>query len=206
MAEYNASLAKFIKKLQDDGIESGNIEQAKIIKDANFKATQIINEAKNQAKKIFLGIEEEHKKKEDFLNSELKMAARDFLIKLKQEIKKKIINPSIKEKVTESMSDISFLKKCLKNVILNYQAQEKEKLTLVVSENVKKTLETYFKQEINPNIKKINLTFALGDFTAGFQLKSNNNNYIWDFTDNTLTKCISSLIDSSLSDYLLGSK
>ena len=132
-----SGVQELIDKLRDDGVKLGEASAKEIIDKAQEEANQILENAKNEAKKL---VDEADKRIElDKKNADeaLKLAARDSLLYLELEIRKRI-DAKLKNVIGDVMADRKFIEK----VILSIAGKSKKMIAedsaveLLLSERV----------------------------------------------------------------------
>jgi vacuolar-type H+-ATPase subunit H len=207
MNNHTVGLSKLIQQIKHDGVIAGKKKYNDIIIQANEKSKQIIDDAKRQSDKLILETKNSCSKKVLQMKSELKISARDFILKFRNTIKQRIIRPILKNKIDSIISNDNFMINCLSNIITNYIKANNEPIEIVVSKKVKHQLIDVFKNYISREmLDKSMIIFSEQKDLSGFKIKSSKENFIWDFSSETIAYELSRLIESSLADFLFREK
>ena len=113
------TIQAFVGKLRDDGVKAGQEAAEQIKSEAQSKVEQTIEAANAQAQKI---IEKAESQAESIYNrsqTELKLAARDAVLKLQDTIAKSISKVLV-EPVEDTLSNTEFLATMLQDIIVQY--------------------------------------------------------------------------------------
>ena len=207
MNNHTIGLSELIQSLKRDGILAGENERNRIVEQAKKESEKIINNAAEKANTLISKAENKCLAKTSQMESELKMAARDFLLKFKSELREKIIYPEIKNKISDAINGDDFIKDCLKNLILEYTKSDKKKFEAIVSKPIKEKLINFFKTKLSKSVIEDSMpTIIVGDNLSGFKLKLNGENFVWDFSLDAISYELSKFIDPSLTSFLIGKK
>ncbi|MGI6322654.1 MAG: hypothetical protein ACOXZO_04975 [Bacteroidales bacterium] len=102
-------LQELTDKIYQEGITKGREESEKIIAEARAEAERIIKKAEDEAKEILSKTEKEAEELKENTQSELRIAFRNALNSLRQDVESMITAKIIDEPVSEVMSDNSFV-------------------------------------------------------------------------------------------------
>ncbi|MBE9480249.1 MAG: V-type ATP synthase subunit E [Bacteroidetes bacterium] len=167
-------ILELTKKIYNEGVEKAKKEADSIISAAKNKEKDSIEQAEKQAVEI--------KKNAD---SEIRLAARQFISNLKQQITGLITTAQVEVPVKDAFKDEKFVKNIILTVIKNWNPQKPEELniSLLLPQKDEKEFTDFFKNktkellnaglEINfePNIK------------SGFKIGPKDGSYYISFTD-----------------------
>lgn len=149
-------------KLYKEGVEKGNENAAKLVKDANEKSKDIIDAANKKAEEI---IKEANKKAEELqvnTQSELKLFTRQSVEALKTEIADIINGEVVSDSVKAATADKDFMQK----MILKLVEGLVENGEAVIQANDAKSLKTYFESQAKESFnKKIKIEKVNGNKT-----------------------------------------
>lgn len=101
---------ELIEQLQSEGVEKAREESRRIISEAEADAKKKLAEARAEADKIIAAAREERKNQETAFHSAAKLAARDVILNLKNEITR-LYRLEILSRVQEVMKDETLLEK-----------------------------------------------------------------------------------------------
>ena len=117
------SIETFVAKLQSEGVEVGRQEADKLLANAHQEAEKIVADAKAQAEKILADARGEAGKTLMRGKTELELAARDALLRLREALSKSL-EAVLQYRVRETLTDVDFLGKILHELILLYAKDE----------------------------------------------------------------------------------
>lgn len=178
-------ILELTQKIYNEGVEKAKKEAKLIIANAKKEADNITNAAKNREKEISEQAQkqaDEHKKNAD---SEIRLAARQFISNLKQQITGLITTAQVEVPVKDAFKDETFVKNIILIIIKNWNPQKPEELNirLLLPQKDEKEFTEFFNNkakellnaglEINfePNIK------------SGFKIGPKDGSYYISFTD-----------------------
>lgn len=141
-------LQELTRKLYDEGLEKGRAEADKLVADARKDAERIVAEARAEAEQIVRGAEA---KAEDVAKNsltEIALAGRQAVAKIKSEIASLIVAKSTSEGVAKAVMDPAFIKEMLLAVARNWNGNDSGKVTLeaLLPEAECKTLDAAFEK------------------------------------------------------------
>ncbi len=108
-------LQELTDKIYQEGIARGTQESEKIIAEARAEAERIIKKAEDEAEEILSKTGKEAEELKKNTQSELRIAFRNALNSLKQDIERMITSKIIDEPVSEVMSDNSFIARLIES-------------------------------------------------------------------------------------------
>ncbi len=205
MSNRTVGLSELIQRLKHDGIVAGEGERDKILEHARIQGQKIIDDATKKANDLINQAQTQCIAKTAHMESELKMAARDFLLKFKNELRQKIIQPTVQAKVASAASDDEFIKNCLKDLVLEYATVGNGQIEAVVSKQTKEKLVDFFKSELSKELAGKSMPILTSeDSLSGFKLKQSGQNFVWDFSVEAISQELSRLVDPTLAVFLMG--
>ena len=178
-------ILELTEKIYNEGVEKAKKEAKQIIANATKEADKIISTAKDREREISEQAQkqaDEHKKNAD---SEIRLAARQFISNLKQQITGLITTAQVEVPVKDAFKDETFVKNIILIIIKNWNPQKPEELNirLLLPQKDEKEFTEFFNNkakellnaglEINfePNIK------------SGFKIGPKDGSYYISFTD-----------------------
>jgi V/A-type H+-transporting ATPase subunit E len=195
-----SGIAELIGRLKKDGVDAGESEKQRIIEEAQAKAEEILAEAKRGAEDLLSGAKTERDKLAKQLDGELRMAARDFAMRLSDRVKAQVIHPAVEGATKDALNDEDFLKACLPEVCAAV-AKSGEGVELVVSPETKDKLEAFFTGELKRSLGGGEVTVRDEQGMVGFSVKPSGESFTWDFTLESMTRELGSLVDPALRTY-----
>lgn len=113
-------LKGLIDSLKKEGVEAGENEAKRIVDEAKKRADAIIKDAEGKANKIVREAEEKNVKDRHDLEKDLKLAARDFFLKVKSELTELVALNPIRRAVDKEMQNPVFLKQLIQKMVTSY--------------------------------------------------------------------------------------
>jgi len=169
------SIESFVKKLQAEGVEAGKEAAEKIKNNARRKADKIIADAKNEADQIIAKAKNEADKQLLRMQTELELAVRDSILKLRETIGN-ILSAMLIRKVEKNLSDADYLEKVIREVITAYARADAEKQPFMeinisgeLSDKLNDGILKEFFQNMGEGQEKITMLSTLSK--AGFEYK-----------------------------------
>lgn len=198
MTEMTSGIGDLLQRLRKDGVEAGEGEKRRILREAEEQAKAVVVEAQARAKEIVATAEAEARAKRQQLDSELSMAARDFALRFAERIRTQAIAPLIEARAGEALSDPNTLKNALVALIGEKAAGAK----ITVSPETRSKLEGYFQNELARIVEQGKLEITSEDGLVGFRLQRHGETFTWDVTNEAVVEELSSLVEPSLRKYL----
>jgi len=178
-------ILELTEKIYNEGVVKAKVEADQIIAEAKKEAADIIKSAKKQESEILdqANIQAtEFKKNTD---SELQLAARQFISKFKQQITELITVKQVEPAVKEAFTDVEFVKNIILTLIKNWNPQKPEDLNLsiLLPEKDKKEFSDFFENKAKNVLNQgIEIQFD-SKITEGFKIGPKDGSYIINFTD-----------------------
>lgn len=113
------TIETFVKKLQDDGVAAGKAKADELLAVATAEADKLKADAQAQADKIIAEAQAEAQRVADAQGNELRLAARDSLLKLRESIVA-TLEAVLKQQASATMKDAAFLKQLITTVVTQY--------------------------------------------------------------------------------------
>ena len=132
-------IQELTSKLYTEGVEKGNTEADKIIKEAHEKEKEILDAANNKAQQIIDAANKKSTEINTNAEAELKLFASQALEALKTETTNIITDKLSTSNVKAAIEDKVFMQKLITNLMQNWS----ENQTMVVSVENKEELERY---------------------------------------------------------------
>lgn len=198
MTEMTSGIGDLLQRLRKDGVEAGETEKQRILKEAEAQASALLADAKARAKDIVAAAEADIEAKRRQLDAELKMAARDFALRFAERVKKQAIEPLVKARVGDALNDENVLKEALIALLRETAGSA----TVAVSPETRSKLEGYFQHELTHVLESGNLQIVSEDGLSGFRLQRQGESFTWDVTGEAVAKELSALVEPALRKYL----
>ena len=139
-------LQQLTQKLYDEGLEKGRAEADKLVADAKAEARKIVAEARAEAEEI---VKKAEAKAEDVSkNTEISLAGKQAVGRIKSEIASLIIAKATARGVKEAVVDPAFIKEMLVAVAKNWNGSDSGKVELqaLLPEGERKKLDAAFEE------------------------------------------------------------
>jgi len=199
-------LEELTKKIYNEGIEKGKEEAENIISGAKQKADSILTEAQKRADSIVKDAEKKAGEVDANTKSELKMASKQILNTLKQNITDIITGGIVSEPVNESLQDKKFIKEIIEKIVANWNPNNNDTvdLNVLLPANQKNELDGYFKNEAAGLLKKgLEIQFENG-LKSGFQISPKDGSYKLSFSDKEFENFFKEYLRPKLIELLFG--
>jgi V/A-type H+-transporting ATPase subunit E len=179
-------LEQLTHKLYAEGLEKGRSEGERIVAEANGKATKIITEAEAKAAEIGRkAIAEAEELRKNTL-TELTMAGREAVGRIKNEITDMITARTISGGVKSANLDPAFIREVLLTVAKNWNPNEKISLQATLPESQKSALDVALKSSVGELLAAgIEVGYS-ADVKTGFRVAEKNGGYYIGFSDESL--------------------
>lgn len=176
-------LQELTDKIYNEGVQKAREEAEKILIEARQKAADIENDATKNAEAIVKEANQKAETLKNHVESELKMSLSQAVLALKQELTGLISLKAIQPSVKEMFSDKAYLQKLVELVVKGWTQKESFELQVVLPEQDRSEMETYFKNQLATELNKgLEIVFSDG-VKSGFKIGPSNGSYIISFTD-----------------------
>ncbi len=181
----NNRLQELTDKIYQEGISKGQEEADLIISKANAEATKILADAELEVDRILMVANKKATDLKENTNSEIKLAARQAIEALKQEVVN-LINGSItSEDIKAGICDIKFIQKAIEMMVINWATNFGAELDMkiLVPEKDERILNDYFNSVAKGLLDKGFSIDSVNGLKTGFQVTPNKGGYKISFTD-----------------------
>lgn len=184
---------ELVDTLYKEGIQKGSTDANQIVEAAKAKAASIITEGERKANEIVAAAKKEAGLLKEKTVSELKIAERDSLTSLKQEIHTKILKKTVHSQTTDLLGKADFLKTIL-HELFKSNFIKSDQATLIFPEKLKTEVLDFFKTEFQAEAKKgIEVAFDKR-LTGGFKISSDNGAFLISLTDADIENLLTSFL------------
>ena len=197
-------LQELTDKLYVDGLSKGKLEAEEMVAKAKKESAEIISKAKEEYSKI---ISKANKDAEDIrlkMEMEVKMASRQSLTALRNQIENSIIANGFNKSVTEITDKASFLKSLIETAITSFNPKggDSVSLSLLLPESKRDDLDSFLKSEVISQLKGgIDVVFD-NKITTGFKIGPKAEGYHISFTDKDLQQLFSEYLKPKTREFL----
>jgi V/A-type H+-transporting ATPase subunit E len=197
------TIESFVAKLQAEGVQAGQAEADKLTQQAREQADQILADARAQAEKIKADAEQEGRKIVERSQSELTLAARDAVLKLREALQK-ALRSVLSTKADSALTDVDVLGKTLHELVSAYSQSDCERqmnMQINVSEEMRQKLADWALEEIGrergeKSKRSLDLRGTLRQ--AGFEYRVNGGTV--EVTVESVVEVLSQMISPRLQD------
>lgn len=187
----NTKLQQLTDKLYQEGLEKGRNEADSLVAQAKSEAQKIVAEAEAKAAQIIA--EAEHKAEDIEKNAmtEIALAGKQAVAKIKAEIETLIVTKSTAAGVKAANLDATFIKDMLLAVAKNWNNGEKAELNVLLPEAKKAELGSAFESATKALLNEgIEVGFS-ADVKSGFKVGEKNGGYYISFSDESFEALLS---------------
>jgi V/A-type H+/Na+-transporting ATPase subunit E len=199
-------LQELTEKIYHEGLEKGNEEASKIIAQARLQAQEILIKARAEEEKILNDASLKAKELKENTESELRIAMRQSLNSLKQQVVGLVNSAVTSESMKEVTNDPAFIRDLIKSIAQNWSASASGNLDLsvILPASKEKELSQYFLNQANHLMTKgLDLKFD-SRLKSGFEIGPANGGYRISFSDEVFESFFKEYLRPRLMDYLFG--
>ena len=196
-------LQKLAEKLYQEGIEKAKQEAETIINQAREKAETIIKEAKRKEEEILKNATREKEELQKRVLMELKSAIEQAKSSLKQELINLISTNSLKQTVSEALSDVEVVKDLIIEICKKWDISSgAPRLEIILPEKKKEMFEKVFAKKVKELLSgNVVITFE-GKMEEGFKVVSKDDNFVLSFTDSDFNQFFASYLKPKTKELL----
>lgn len=198
----NAKLKELTEHLYGEGLEKGRAEADRLVAEAQASAAKILAEAKAEAAKIVKQAEDKAADTAKNSMTEISLAGKQALAKIKNEIADAIIAKSVNAGVAEAVVDAAFVKQLLLAVAAAWNSGAKVELKAMLPA----ALEAEFSKVFEASAKEL---LAAGievgyskDVRNGFKVGQKDGGYYIAFTDESFAALMQEYLREKVSKLL----
>lgn len=204
MAEELQSL---LEKIQRDGVEKAAAEREKILEDARSQAQTLIDEAKAEAEKIRSAAEKEAATVQQRAENAIRQAARDILLELKSELKKRL-EAITRQRLDEALTAdfMAGLIQEIAGVVFRESGSRDDTLEVMVSPGKCDELVARLTASAGADMVEKCHIFANSSAGRGLKISVENGQVFFDLSDTALTGMICEYAGNRVSAVLTSGK
>jgi len=194
-------LQGLLERIQKDGIEKADTEAAKVVGEAKSKAAEIITTAKKEAEEILAKAEADGKMFEARGKSAISQAARDVILSVADTITA-TLRGIVSKNVDHALSKDDF-PAIVKAAVMTYcENTSSENIEVITGNEQREKVTAFFMNEMAEQMKA-GLTIK-GDrnIVSGFIVSIKDDGVHHDFTGETITDAIGSLLRPELAEII----
>ncbi|MBO7312418.1 MAG: hypothetical protein J6U82_06390 [Alistipes sp.] len=199
----NNKLQELTAKLYNDGLEKGRSEAERLLAEAKEQAAKIVADAKAEAEAIAKAAEDRAEDIAKNAMTEITLAGRQALSKIKSEIAEAVIMKSTGAAVKSATMDATFVKDMLLAVANNWNAQTVDvSLVALLSEEKRQELDAVMQQSAEALAKAgIEVGYS-SEVKNGFKLGEKDGGYYISFTDESFDALLKEYLREKVSNML----
>lgn len=201
-------LQELTDKIYNEGVSKGKEEAEKIISDANAKAEKIISDAQAQSQSIIKKAQDKADELDHNTQSELKLASKQIINTVKQQITDIITDDIVSAQVGEALKDSQFMKSIIEKIASNWQSNDATSadLNIILPEAEKAKMDSFIKNEAKKLIEK-GVAFSFSkELKSGFQLSPKDGGYKVSFSEEEFGNYFKEYLRPKLIELLFGEK
>ncbi len=194
------TIEKFVSVLQNDGVEAGRQAADAIRAEADEQARRALDEARQRAEAIVQEAEAQAKRTRARVETELKFAARDTVLRLCEAISK-VFTEVIRAAMARELSDVEFIRALVQDVVMQYARADSESnsvLVVNVSEENQRKLAHWAIHGLREGLKGSSVHVDVKGFLkeAGFEYRISDGTV--EVTVDSLTEILSGMVRPQL--------
>ena len=198
----NTKLQQLTDKLYQQGLEKGRAEADNLVAKAKSEAQKIVADAEALAAKIVADAENKAEDIEKNAMTEISLAGKQAIAKIKAEIENLIVAKSTSEGVKAANMDSSFIKDMLLAVAKNWNNGDKAELTALLPEAKKTELGKGIEAAAKALLAEgVEVGFS-ADVKSGFKVGEKNGGYYISFSDESFEALLSNYLRDKVSQLL----
>lgn len=198
----NTKLQQLTDKLYQEGLEKGRAEADNLVATAKSEAQKIVAEAEARAAKIVADAEDKAADIEKNAMTEISLAGKQAVAKIKAEIETLIVAKTTAESVKSANLDATFIKDMLLAVAKNWNNGAKAELKALLPEAKKEELGKAFDAAAKALLAEgVEVGFS-SDVKSGFKVGEKNGGYYISFSDESFEALLSGYLREKVAQLL----
>lgn len=197
-------LQELTQKLYEEGLAKGKQDGEALLQKAQSEAEGIVKQAQEEAEAI---LAKARKDAEDFkvkVEGDVKMAAQQAVQATRTDIENLVVSKVVDGTVDKALANEDYIKGIITAVAQKFSADEPADLSLVLPENLRKSLEPFVKNELGKLLGKgVDATFSK-KVAGGFKIGPKDGGYFVSLTDDTFKDLIGSYLRPATKKLLFG--
>jgi V/A-type H+-transporting ATPase subunit E len=193
---------ELINKIKKDGIESASQETARLKKEAEAEARQIIETAKKEAAELTAKAKKDAERSEKAGIAALEQASRNLVLVFKDEIQA-LLDKLVSEQLNASYNT-DVLKAALPDILKAWAAKG-DSLALLLPKASLDKLGNFFKDKLAAQLKKGLVLKADNSFSGGFRIAEKDGSAYYDFSAESVAEMLSAYLNPHLAEILKSS-
>lgn len=198
----NTKLQQLTDKLYQQGLEKGRAEADNLVAKAKSEAQKIVADAEALAAKIVAEAEDKAQDIEKNAMTEISLAGKQAVAKIKAEIENLIVAKSTSEGIKSANMDAAFIKDMLLAVAKNWNKGDKVELTALLPEAKKAELGKGIEAAAKALLAQgVEVGFS-ADVKSGFKVSEKQGGYYISFSDESFEALLSNYLRDKVAQLL----
>lgn len=198
----NTKLQQLTDKLYQQGLEKGRAEADNLVAKAKSEAQKIVADAEALAAKIVAEAEDKAQDIEKNAMTEISLAGKQAVAKIKAEIENLIVAKSTSEGIKSANMDAAFIKDMLLAVAKNWNNGDKVELTALLPEAKKAELGKGIEAAAKALLAQgVEVGFS-ADVKSGFKVGEKQGGYYISFSDESFEALLSNYLRDKVAQLL----
>lgn len=193
-------LQELIDKIKTEGVAEAEGQSEKIRKEAEQKASDVLDKSRAEAEKIVAVAKAEADRFEQTGKEAMRQAGRDLILNLQSSITK--LFETIVERETKTALTEKVLQKIITDLIHAWQEKGQNDIQVLLSEEDLKKMEKGFLKTLSDEMKKGVELKPSPDIQAGFRIGQRNGAVYYDFTDKGIAENLTQYLNPKLAECL----
>jgi len=194
---------ELIDKIKKDGIETASQDAARMKREAEAQARQIVESAQKEAGEIVARGKQDADRFEKAGIAALEQASRNLILAFKGEVQS-LLDKIIEAQVGASYKD-DVLKAALPEIIKSWAAKGEDKLALLLSEGDLSKLEGFLREKLAAELKNGVELKSNRQLSVGFRVSSKGGSVYYDFSAESVAELLSAYLNPRLAEILKAS-
>ena len=197
-------LQELTEKLYGEGLEKGRAEAERLVAEAKAEAARILAAAETEAKNIVGNAERKADDVEKNTMTEIALAGKQAVAKIKSEIADMVIAKSTSDAVKNASLDVAFVKDMLLEVARNWNGKDAAKIELkaLLPENRRAEFDAAFEASVRELLAAgIEVGYSK-DVKSGFRVGAKDGGYYISFSDESFDALFKSYLRDKVSQML----
>jgi V/A-type H+-transporting ATPase subunit E len=181
----NESIQQLTDKIYQEGIEKAQKQAKEIIDEATKKGLSVVNQAEAKAKQIIESAERRALELKIKTETEMRLSARNAMVKLKQQITDLVIYRLTHDPVLTATQDTAFMHTLIGKLMDYWLAHlgQEGRLQILLPETEYKQYRNYLEERVADLLKAGITVDFVGSIRCGFQVNAVDQGYKINFTD-----------------------
>ena len=194
MKQAASGISDLIARIKADGIQAGEEERKERVEAASREAVKIVADARAEADRIVAAANAEADRRRHQLDAELRMAARDFVLRLQERLSAQVLRPAVSEAARGALAD----DRAVTALILDLLRERAGGARLTLDAARRPALEAAILAGVAARVGDGGLEITDEAGLGGFRLTRDGENFVWDASADAVARELASLVEPSL--------